>query len=148
MPVLYTIGYGGRTPSDLLERLFNYDIDWVVDVRIDPGAYLGAFRAGKNIKSLLGPDIGYRWMHELGNQYKDAVDWMYKYTHNLHTKGNIACKALSRLVDKLEFVTRTKVCLLCAERNAQKCHRSIIATSVATKLKEITQANWRVVHIG
>lgn len=149
MPVLYSIGYGGRKPSELIEALNEYQIHWVVDVRLMPRAFIEYFCAGEGMRNLLEPAIGYRWMQELGNVFRDDPQWKGKYTHRLYRNGDIAYKALKLLVDKLEFVSWTRVCLLCAERKAQECHRSIVAKAAVSELNSMkhTQTKWEVIHI-
>lgn len=147
MPILHTIGYGGRKPSELIDALNEYQINWVVDVRLTQGAYLQVFNAGANMRGLLRPSIGYLWLPELGN--------MYGYGKGLEIYHKWICerehgwKVLKSLTDRLQLITCSRICLLCAELKPQDCHRAIIATEAVNLLNPIrvTQTKWEVVHI-
>jgi uncharacterized protein (DUF488 family) len=135
----YTIGYGGRVPSEFASLLVLHGIRSVADVRIHPdrasmGAYVKARSADKGIeKLLLDRGIGYRSILELGNLFRDLEDWRPPYRALFERAGDLLVQRLNQLPEPF--------CLLCAEKRVADCHRLVIAEFlVATK-------GWNVEHI-
>lgn len=135
-----TIGYGGRTPEELVGQLRAHGVRAVADVRIRPErASLGAFTKARSpdrgIERLLSDSgITYHHILELGNLFLDRHDWRERYRQLLTEAGELL---VSRL-DELE----TPFCLLCAERRVQDCHRGIIADDL------VSRRGWSVTHIA
>ncbi len=138
MKKLYTIGYGGRTPAELIDHLENYGIVAVVDVRLRPdrssmGAYVKAKSADKGIEALLSrASIAYFSMVELGNLFMEYDDWKPRYAELMARSGSLLT---SRIVD-----VPTPFCLMCAEKRVDDCHRKHIA-------KYLESFGWTVKHI-
>jgi uncharacterized protein (DUF488 family) len=134
MGKLFTIGYGGRSPEEFLKCLVSHGVQAVVDVRLSPRGYLGAFTRGQSdgrgIQALLGRGgINYFWWEELGNPFRNTADWRSRYQMHLDSQWD----ALRGL---LEAVPQP-YCLLCAEKLAPNCHRSDIAERLAPLFSEI-----------
>ena len=129
------MGYGGRTPEDLIHRLRTAGVRTVVDVRLRPdraslGIYVRAKSPDQGIERLLvSAGLGYRSLPELGNVFWECDDWRDRYTALLETAGHL-------LVSRLQAV-EPPVCLLCAERRVQDCHRLQTAQFLAARGHEI-----------
>ena len=127
---LFTIGYGGAMPQAFTDCLRKAGVQTVVDVRLRPdrasmGAYVKAKTGDKGIERLLGEaGIGYRSLPELGNVFLDYDDWRERYTALLARAGDLL---VSRLVEVCG-----PICLLCAERRPEECHRMLIAQYLAS----------------
>ncbi len=135
----YTIGYGGRVPSDFASLLVEHGIRSVADVRIHPdrasmGAYVKARSADKGIEKLLADrGIAYRSILELGNLFRDLEDWRPAYRALFERSGDLLIERLGELP--------VPFCLLCAEKRVAECHRLVIADYlVATR-------GWSAQHI-
>jgi len=132
---IFTIGYGGRSSSEFLDLLEKADVKIVIDVRIDTahaysGIYIKSKDPSKGIQGLLGrAGIQYVWVPELGNPFKDDIDWKLKYQLHLEEKGDLLCSKL------YEF--NTPFCLLCCEKHASTCHRKVISDYLAGKGYEV-----------
>jgi len=121
---VYTIGYGGRTPQELIGLLEGHGIRTVADVRLKPRGYMALFTRAKSpekgIEGLLSrAGIAYSWMQELGNPYLEAADWRTRYSEYLRSRD-------MAWVGRIEAMI-SPICLMCAEKSALKCHRMIIA---------------------
>jgi len=126
MTRLYTIGYGGRHPQRFVAILTQHDIELVCDVRAEPRrAYRGIYTfnpekgRGPLPQLLAQAGIDYRWLPELGNP--DRQDPEIRAFQQLMTQ-----EAESRLQQLRTCAQTARVCLLCAEQDAQRCHRRII----------------------
>src|SRR5947209_8318981 len=110
---IFTIGYGGREPSELLALLKQHSIRSVVDIRIRPnrasmGSYVLSKAAEKGIQGLLGREgISYFSFLELGNPFLELPDWKERYKKLIDAAGDVLTE---RLHD-----TPGPICLLCAE---------------------------------
>ena len=125
---IYTIGYGGRTPSDFVALLTQHGIRTIVDVRLRPDrASMGSFALAKSpekgIQGLFSRHgIGYVSVVQLGNIFLNDDNWAAKYQELLHKAGDLLTEPL------LAPGLPTPICLLCAERDPARCHRGLIAT--------------------
>ena len=99
----YTIGYGGRMPSDFLNLLVEHQVRSLADVRIRPdrasmGAYVKARTPEKGIEKLLSDGgILYRSFLELGNMFKDMDDWRPSYRALFDRAGDLLVGGLEEL---------------------------------------------------
>jgi uncharacterized protein (DUF488 family) len=132
---IFTIGYGGRTPDDLVKRLRDAGVHTVVDVRLRPdrasmGIFVKAKSPDKGIERLLATaGIAYRSLPELGNLFRECDDWRERYAALIKCAGHL-------LVNRLDELT-PPLCLLCAERRVADCHRLQIAEFLTTKGAEV-----------
>ncbi|MBK8974902.1 MAG: DUF488 domain-containing protein [Planctomycetes bacterium] len=137
--VLFTIGYGGRTADELLALLHDHGVRTIADVRLRPdrasmGIWVRARTSDKGIERVLGSaGIGYQSLVELGNLFLEHPDWREPYRELLARSGDLLTARLRELAGP--------VCLLCAERRASDCHRTLVAEWVAAHTGEA------VVHI-
>jgi uncharacterized protein (DUF488 family) len=126
-----TIGYGGRSPSELIAALQAHGVHLVADVRLRPdrasmGYYAKAKTPDKGIERILNEaGIAYVSLPELGNPFMDFLDWRERYALLLERAGDLLT---ARLVDLPQ-----PFCLLCAERRPAECHRSLIADYLAAR---------------
>jgi len=123
---LYTIGYGGRHPQHFITLLTQANIALVCDVRAEPRrAYRGIYtfnpekRSGPLPRLLAQAGIAYKWFPELGTP--ERQDPEIRAFQQL-----MAQEAENRLQRLWTCVQAQRVCLLCAEQDAQRCHRRII----------------------
>ena len=133
----YTIGYGGRVPSEFVDLLLSNGIRSIVDVRLRPdrasmGAYVRAKSRGKGIERLLEEaDIEYCPAVALGNVFMECEDWRGRYQALLERAGDLLLDAVP--LDGLP----KPVCLLCAEKNADDCHRRLIGDHLVGRGHEV-----------
>lgn len=127
----FTIGYGGRAPQDFAALLAAHGVRTVVDVRAIPerasmGSYVKAKTRDKGIEKLLGgAGIEYVSMKALGNPFKDDVDWKRRYAELMQQEGLERVQPL--------FALEGPICLLCAEKHVDQCHRLFIGNLLQAK---------------
>ena len=129
---LFTVGYEGRSVEEFVSTLREQEIDRVIDVRALPLSRKRGFSKTKLSEALGGSGIEYVHLRIAGNPYRDQ-------------RANIArCLALYRghldrspevVASLLEATRGHRAALLCVEREACNCHRSVIAA----KLEQATR---------
>jgi len=123
----FTIGYGGRPPGEFVEILAGHGVRVVVDVRLRPdkaamGSYVNSKDPDKGIRKLLANrDIAYHSLVELGNLFLGQEDWLGQYGQLLDKAGDLLTSRLCGLA------LPEPVCLLCAEKRVEDCHRRQIS---------------------
>jgi uncharacterized protein (DUF488 family) len=144
IPTLFTIGYAGRTPEELIADLREAGVDRVVDVRELPLSRRRGFSKSSLADTLDRAGIHYDHVRALGNpkpfrdQYKsgDTAGGAGAFRRHLH---NGSYSALVELADSL---AGSRTCLLCVEGDHDVCHRAVIAGAVAERLPKVA-----VVHL-
>jgi uncharacterized protein (DUF488 family) len=125
MTRIYTVGYGGRTPTAFIDLLRAHAVPLLVDVRLRPDrAHLAPFALArspdKGIERLLADaGIGYRSLVELGNPFVGLDDGPDRYRRLFAAAGDV-------LVERLTEI-EPPYALLCAEKRPEDCHRRLIA---------------------
>jgi uncharacterized protein (DUF488 family) len=121
----FTVGYGGRVPSEFAQLLAKAGVKTVVDVRLRPDkAAMGSFARAKDADTgvaglLARAGVGYVSLPELGNVFLEYDDWPRRYETFLEAAGPL-------LFDRLEGVPGP-ICLMCAEKKVSECHRRHVA---------------------
>lgn len=103
---IYTIGYGNEKIDNFVEKLKEYEIDLLVDVRSSPySKWRPEFNLG-NLKVVLNSsEIMYAWRGKKLGGFGQCD----------HEGGIEELKPL--------LLKYKKVCLMCSEENPDKCHR-------------------------
>lgn len=143
-PTLFTIGYEGLTPDQLIQRLHDADVERVVDVRELPLSRRRGFSKTPLAAALADAGIGYVHVRALGNpkptrtRYKagDVAGGAREYRAHLHNGSYPA------LVDLAGSLSDERTCLLCVEASHADCHRAVIAGAIAERLPRVS-----VVHL-
>lgn len=112
-PTIYTVGYGNRRPEELLKILKENGVEVVWDVRAKPYGWSSHYSYPKIATWLRQNGIGYIHVTSLGN-YSRGLE-------NFRLPSNVVNDIL-QVLEK----NQKRVCLLCAEKNPEKCHRSLI----------------------
>jgi len=116
---ILTFGYGGKKPTDFFMELENMAPDYVVDVRESPHrAYLGSYTKAHLEKRL----ENYVWIRELGNSTRTLPPTLVNEAKGMEKLEKL-CKGSSRVV------------LLCAEKDENRCHRSYVKEKIEQILK-------------
>jgi uncharacterized protein (DUF488 family) len=139
-PKLFTIGYQGLTPAELVLRLHSAGVQRVVDVRELPLSRRPGFSKSPLSTILKDGGIAYEHVRALGNpkptrdRYKggDVDGGAREYRAHLH---NGSYPALVELADSL---SSQQTCLLCVESSHEECHRAVIAGAVAERLATVS----------
>lgn len=116
---ILTIGYGGKKPTDFFKELEDMEPDYVVDVRESPHrAYLGSYTKAHLEKRL----PNYLWIRELGNKSRSFPPTLVDEVEGLRQLEEL-CRNSTRIV------------LLCAEKDEERCHRSYVKEKIKSILE-------------
>lgn len=132
----FTIGYGGRPPTQFLDLLTGAGVKTLVDVRLRPdkasmGSYAKARTPDKGIEALLASrGIGYVSLVELGNVFLGEPDWPALYRELIAHAGDLLTRRLADVPEPF--------CLMCAEKRVAECHRLVIAEFLQARGHEAT----------
>lgn len=137
-PLIFTIGYEKRSIDDLIWLLQARHIERVVDVRLTPASRRPDFAKKRLSASLEAAGIVYEHRADLGNPLAirevylagDAEGGHRRFREHL---SNGASAALDQFAESIRSQT---VALLCLERDAHCCHRSVVATMAAERLPD------------
>ncbi|MFV8261775.1 DUF488 family protein [Mycolicibacterium peregrinum] len=125
---LVSIGYEGKTASDLVAQLLEQDVRVLVDVRLTPLSRKPGLSKTKLSKALAAVGIGYIHHRALGNPKDNRAGFRAgepesraRYREVLESAA--ASDALAHVCELLEDGA---VALLCFEHNHAECHRDIV----------------------
>jgi uncharacterized protein (DUF488 family) len=130
---LLTIGYEGRSLSNLVQALADNGVDRLVDVRERPFSRRKGFSAMALFEELRKAHIAYEHGAGLGNP--EAIRALWKNGHLEEGKERyrdfLRAERLRHVAAVVELASNERVCLLCFEGDSERCHRSIIAEEAA-----------------
>jgi uncharacterized protein (DUF488 family) len=132
MTTVMTIGYQDRTVDDLIAALRSEDVKVLVDVRLTPLSRKVGLSTNGLAARLRDAGIDYVHLPQLGNprDNRDAfrrrdLTAVAKYADALRRpEGQAALEQLLRLA------TQHRVALMCIERDAARCHRSMVVDAL------------------
>jgi uncharacterized protein (DUF488 family) len=134
---LYTIGYENRDLDEFIDILIENGIDLLADIRAIPYSRRREFSKKALTSRLAITKIEYAHFGSLGSpkELRDKVradnDYGYffmEYDKYLRTQD-------AALAGLLELIREKKVCLMCYEMDADRCHRR----AVAERIKQISR---------
>lgn len=136
MPTIYTIGFSGKNIDVLRDVLAAVGVRCLIDIRRFPVSKYAAWADGESLCVAFGGQ--YKHMPELApsvgllTTYKaGAVDWsLFAKRFNENLAGQAPEKLFT--TDSLH-----KICLLCTEKTADKCHRRLVAEYLTTKFPDV-----------
>ena len=137
---IFTIGYQERTALDFVRALRAADVAVLVDIRAVPLSRRAEFR--KNALATLLDDAGIRYVglsglgtpKDLRDRLKadgDYASFFVDFRRHMMTRR----ADLKTLAD---IAKDSNAALLCFEREATKCHRSVVARYISNKLSCLT----------
>jgi uncharacterized protein (DUF488 family) len=125
---VFTVGYEGRSVDDFVATLRAAKIDRVIDVRALPLSRRRGFSKTKLSEALASAKIEYVHLRIAGNPYRDQRADIKRclalYRGHLERSPEV-------IASVLEATHGYRAALLCVEREACNCHRSVIASKLA-----------------
>lgn len=134
-PKVFTVGYEGRDPAELVALLRDHNVQILIDVRLNAISRRRGFSKSALSQSLA--DAGIAYVHErgLGNPKENRAGYRLghesahrRYARHLESHG---AEAVARVND---LIRTTAAALLCVEREPECCHRTAVATSLGASV--------------
>jgi uncharacterized protein (DUF488 family) len=134
--LVLTAGYSGHDLGSFLAKLRQHNVEVVVDVRQNPVSRKKGFSRGTLSAYLTAHEIEYVHEAELGvpielrkqlsGGKQSLLSYFDRFKKYLAGRGD----ALDRLY---RLATKKRCCLICVERAAAECHRSIVTEALETR---------------
>jgi uncharacterized protein (DUF488 family) len=133
---IFTIGYEKRSVDDLIWLLQSRKVVRVVDVRLTPWSRRPDFSKKRLCAALEAAGIAYEHMGGLGNPPAIRDVYLAGDTEAGHRRfrEHLSNGASAAVDDLAAIADRELVALLCLERDAFRCHRSVVAAVTAERL--------------
>jgi len=139
---IFTIGFTKKTAQVFFNLLSNNNVDLLIDIRLNNSSQLAGFSKGDDLSYFLKRICSIEYKHDLLfaptkqilDDYKDK-----KITWNHYEKEYIKLmnmrNATEHFIDM--YGKYERVCFLCSEPTAEKCHRRLIADIVSSEKEDI-----------
>ena len=131
---LFTIGYEGSRLADVVATLSAAGVTTLLDVREAPWSRRPEFAKRALGEAMAAAGIGYRHMKALGTPKagRDAARAGDTATFRAIFDAQLETDAAQAQLGEVEALVATeRPCLMCYERDPNRCHRSIVAARVA-----------------
>lgn len=142
---LYTSGYEGLDQESFIHKLKSNPIQYVIDIRERPISRKKGFSKTGLKEALLSVDIDYLHYKELGSpselRKKVREDGDFSYFFKQYSKHLSSQSQILKEVNKI--INKANCCLLCFEKDHEKCHRKV----VAEKIKQMNDDKIHVLHL-
>jgi uncharacterized protein (DUF488 family) len=129
------LGYEGKSLDSFVSTLKSHSIECLLDVREMPLSRKKGFSKTALMNHLKENHIQYIHLKELGSP-KD-IRKKLKETHDYEVFFVAMEEHLSKVRDSIDlayrYIIKNKSCLLCFEREAEYCHRRLVAQKIKEK---------------
>jgi uncharacterized protein (DUF488 family) len=130
-----TIGYEGASVEDLIATLKGAGVTRIVDIRSSPYSRRPEFNKEELCAALAAYGIAYTHIRELGNppagREAARAGHMAAYREILaaHLDGPDGERGIQQA---LALAAQESICLLCLEKSASHCHRSMVSARLSS----------------
>ena len=135
---LWTIGFAGRDARSFFTTLREAGVDEVVDVRRHNTSQLAGYTKARDLAFFLAELCGARYRHVL--ELAPEAELLAAYRAGEVPWDDYAAayrKGLDRAAvgELADAVAGGSVAVLCSERAAERCHRSVLAAALKRRLR-------------
>jgi len=142
MPTLYTIGYRRKPLATFIGQLRAASVEAVIDVRLRNTSHLAGYTKRDDLAFLLREGFGIAYEHhpelaptpEILDAYRADGDWAAYEARFIPLLTERVAEGVGREV----LARYCAPCLLCAELEADHCHRRLVAEYWANHMPDLT----------
>jgi len=134
---IFTLGYEQSSVAEFLTRLKNGRIERVVDVRDLPLSRRTGFSKTPLSEHLDKAGIAYQHLRALGapKPLRDAVRGGGSWQDYEKGYGQVLAENEEALRELLKLSARERICLVCFERDPERCHRRLVAEAMRSEIR-------------
>lgn len=132
-PGLVSIGYEGRTATELLAVLLEHEVQVVADVRLTPMSRKPGLSKTRLAQLLADAGVEYLHFRALGNPRENrAPFWSGEVSEGVRRfRDLVQAEEAAAVLDELaELASDRRVAVLCFERDHDRCHRQVVTEEV------------------
>lgn len=132
MTTVITVGYQDRTVDGVVATLRSAEVKVLVDLRLTPLSRKAGLSKNGLLARLRQAGIDYVHLPQLGNP-RDNRDAFRRHEHAAVVRYRAALKTpegQAALEQLHGLATQHRVALMCFERDAAECHRSMVADAL------------------
>jgi len=139
---IWTIGHSTHSSHEFLTLLGAHDVQAVADVRRFPASRRQPQFNEATLKGTLAhAKLGYRWFEALGGRRTASPDSVNTAWRNASFRGYADYMATDDFAaafsELLDFTTRQRTAVMCAESLWWSCHRALISDALAFRGIEV-----------
>jgi uncharacterized protein (DUF488 family) len=140
MPTLFTIGYEQATQGGVVDALLGAGVEVLADIRYLPLSRRPGFSKNSLKAAVEEAGVAYRHFRDLGTPAEgrtaarrgDHAELARIYAGQLELP-----EALKQMAELRALAEQQCVCLLCYERRAAECHRSLLFDALFTDFERV-----------
>jgi uncharacterized protein (DUF488 family) len=138
-PQVVSIGYEGRSASELVEELRAQRVAVLVDIRLTPISRKPGLSKTALAAAVRAAGIEYVHLRELGNPKSNRPGYRARQSEALDLYGAILSSAggQSALRHVTELLDGGAVALLCFERDHADCHRHQVVDELGARCEDL-----------
>ena len=144
--IIYTIGVSKKSAEEFFAILVKTGIQKLLDIRLNNQSQLLGFSKGRDLEyfCIKCHNIIYEHVPQLSptekllKKYQKDKDWNYyenKFIKILESRPTIE-------IFEQAITNNHKICLLCSEITAEKCHRRLVAEYIAQYSRNV-----KIIHL-
>ncbi len=147
---LFTIGFTKKTAQDFFTLLKKNSIRKLIDIRLNNASQLAGFTKGNDLKYFLKEICDIEYIHdtelsptkEILDDYKNnKISW---YQYEIFFKSLLEERKINSMLKTKYNNQLDKICLLCSEVTADKCHRRLVAEHIKNNNPNL---NIEIIHL-
>ena len=146
-PMIFSIGYEGKSIDRFLNQLIEHNIHVLVDIRNNPVSMKYGFSFPKLRELCEARGIGYATIPALGivsnkrqslETPEDYASLFKEYERSTLAHGDVYLEQIAELLR-----TKKRIALMCFEKDVACCHRS----KTSERLKQYCTNNYELIHL-
>lgn len=135
---IYTMGFAQKSAEEFFNKIKDHEIELLIDIRLNNKSQLAGFTKGRDLEYFLKEIAKCSYVHEplfaptkelLDDYKKDRISW----DRYVEVFSEISAKRDIAGIFRKKYGSWERVLLLCSEPQPMRCHRRLVAETVAAE---------------